>query len=115
MRQESRKLENPLLIFKEGLVFEGTERTLTLIDIGSAHSEADLVAYVPQGKVLFTSDLAYFDSVGFIGAGSLRGWTMALEELGALMPARIIPGFGPVGNINAVSYTHLTLPTTPYV
>jgi glyoxylase-like metal-dependent hydrolase (beta-lactamase superfamily II) len=103
MKQESRALENPLLIFKEGLIFEGTERTLTLIDVGSAHSESGLVAYVPQGKVLFTSDLAYFDSVGFIGAGSLHGWTVALEELSALLPAKVIPGFGPVGGIDELN------------
>ena len=103
MRQESRKLENPLLFFKEGLTFEGTERTLILTSIGSAHSEGDLIAYVPQNKVLFTSDLSYFDSVGFLGAGSLYGWAAALEGISALQPEKVVPGFGPVGSMNELN------------
>jgi glyoxylase-like metal-dependent hydrolase (beta-lactamase superfamily II) len=100
MRQEPRALENPLLFFKEGLTFEGTQRTLILTNIGSAHSEGDLIAYVPQSKILFTSDLAYFNSVGFLGAGSLTGWATALEGLGALQVKKVVPGFGPVGDMN---------------
>ena len=103
MRQEPRVLENPLLFFKEGLTFEGTERTLILTNIGSAHSEGDLIAYVPQSKVLFTSDLAYFNSAGFLGAGSLAGWAASLEGLSSLQPDKVIPGFGPTGGMNELT------------
>lgn len=99
MRQESRTLENLLVFFKDGMTFEGTERTLILTSIGSAHSGGDLIAYVPQSKVLFTSDLSYFDSVGFLGAGSLYGWAAALEGLSTLQPEKVIPGFGSVGGM----------------
>jgi glyoxylase-like metal-dependent hydrolase (beta-lactamase superfamily II) len=97
MKQEARKLENPLIFFKEGLTFEGTERTLVLTNVGPAHSNGDLIAYIPQSKVLFTSDLLYFNSVGFLGAGSLRDWAQVIDGLGALQADKIIPGFGPIG------------------
>ncbi|NOY12778.1 MAG: MBL fold metallo-hydrolase [Deltaproteobacteria bacterium] len=97
MKQEVRKLENPVIFFKEGLTFEGTERTLILTNVGPAHSNSDLIAYIPQSKVLFTSDLLYFNSVGFLGAGSLRAWAQVVDGLGALRADKIIPGFGPIG------------------
>ncbi len=100
MREEQRKLENSLIFFKEGLTLEGTERTLILTNIGAAHSQGDLIAYVPQSQVLFTSDLVYFDSVGFLGAGSLVDWAHALEGLSALPTKKVIPGFGPVGTMS---------------
>ncbi len=97
MKREARKLKNPQIFFKEGLTFEGTERTLILTNIGSAHSEGDLIAYVPQSRTIFTSDLVYINSVGFLGAGSLRKWALALEGVSALQVDKIIPGFGPIG------------------
>lgn len=97
MKQEARELENPLLFFKSGMTFEGTERTLVLSNIGPAHSHGDLIAYIPQSHVLFTSDLLYFNSVGFLGAGSLRDWAHVVSGLAALNADKIIPGFGPIG------------------
>lgn len=97
MQKEARKLESPLIFFKSGMTFEGTERTLVLSNIGPAHSDGDLIAYVPQSNVLFASDLLYFNSVGFLGAGSLRDWAHVLGSLSALQADKIIPGFGPVG------------------
>lgn len=97
MKQEARKLENPLIFFKSGMTFEGTERTLVLSNVGPAHSNGDLIAYVPESNVLFTSDLLYFNSVGFLGAGSLRDWAHIIGGLDALNADKIIPGFGPIG------------------
>ena len=97
MKREARKLESPLIFFKSGMTFEGTERTLVLSNIGPAHSDGDLIAYVPQSNVLFTSDLLYFNSVGFLGAGSLRDWAHVIGGLTTLHAEKIIPGFGPVG------------------
>jgi glyoxylase-like metal-dependent hydrolase (beta-lactamase superfamily II) len=97
MKQEARKLESPLLFFKSGMTFEGTERTLVLSNVGPAHSDGDLIAFIPQSNVLFTSDLVYFNSVGFLGAGSLRDWAHAIGGLSVLHADKIIPGFGPIG------------------
>lgn len=97
MKQEARKLESPLIFFKSGMTFEGTERTLVLSNVGPGHSNGDMIAYIPQSNVLFTSDLLYFNSVGFLGAGSLRDWAYVIGGLGALRAEKIIPGFGPIG------------------
>jgi len=97
MKQEVRSPDSPMIFFKSGMTFEGTERTLVLSNVGPAHSKGDLIAYIPQSSVLFTSDLLYFNSVGFLGAGSLRDWAHVIGGLSALHADKIIPGFGPIG------------------
>ncbi|SHJ88293.1 Glyoxylase, beta-lactamase superfamily II [Malonomonas rubra DSM 5091] len=96
-RQEERVLENPLIFFKNGMTFEGSELTLVLINVGPAHSDGDLIAYIPQRKILFTSDVLYFNSAGFLGAGSLSDWLSVLDGLETLGADKIIPGFGLIG------------------
>jgi len=97
MKREARELKNPLIFFNHGMTFEGTERTLVLSNVGPAHSDGDLIAFVPQSNILFTSDLLYFNNVGFLGAGSLRDWILVVDELAALNADKIIPGFGLIG------------------
>jgi len=96
-RQEERKLENPLVFFNNGMTFEGSEVTLVLINVGPAHSDGDLIVYVPQSEVLFASDVLYFNSAGFLGAGSLTDWLSVLDGLETLGAEKIIPGFGLIG------------------
>ncbi len=103
MKQEIRKFEGQINYFREGLTLEGLERSLVLTNVGPAHSKGDLIAYIPQTKTLFTSDLIYVDSVGFLGDGPLRDWVLVLEGISALDADKIIPGYGPVsewGEIN---------------
>lgn len=96
MKQEVRKLNGQIVYFKEGMTIEGTERSLVLTSVGAAHSNGDLIAYVPQSKTLFTSDLVYVNSAGFLGDGPLRNWVLTLDGLSQLDVNRVIPGFGPI-------------------
>jgi glyoxylase-like metal-dependent hydrolase (beta-lactamase superfamily II) len=102
MKQEVRKINGPINYFREGLTLEGTERSLVLTNIGPAHSSGDLIAYVPQSKTLFTSDLVYIDCAGFLGDGPLREWVLALEGISTLDAERVIPGYGPTSGMEDV-------------
>lgn len=97
IKQEKREFTNPLVFFQNGMTFEGSKKTLVLSNIGPAHSKGDLVAYIPQDEILFAGDLLYFNSVGFLGAGSLPDWPLVVEGLEKLNAEQIIPGFGPIG------------------
>ncbi|WP_303721741.1 hypothetical protein [Malonomonas rubra] len=79
------------------MTFEGTERTFVLSDIGLAHSQSDLIAFIPQSNILFPSDLLYFNSASFLGAGSLCDWASIVGGFTALNAEKIIPGIGPIG------------------
>ena len=96
MKKEVRTINGQINYFRQGLTLEGTDRSLVLTNVGPAHSSGDLIAYIPQSKTLFTSDLVYVNSAGYLGDGPLRDWVVALEGISNLDVDRVIPGFGPV-------------------
>ena len=103
MKKEVRTINGQITYFRQGLTLEGTNRSLVLTNVGPGHSQGDLIAYVPQSKTLFTSDLVYVDSAGFLGDGPLRDWVLALEGISTLDVDRVIPGFGPVSGMAEVT------------
>lgn len=61
-----------------------------------AHTDADLVVYLPRAKVLITGDV--LDEIPFGGHGHPRQWLEALQDLARLEVETIIPGHGrPMG------------------
>lgn len=68
-----------------------------LVDVSPAHTEGDVVAWIPEDEVLIAGDVAFSDSTPFALMGSIRGWLAALERLRTLEPAIVVPGHGPVG------------------
>ncbi|MDO9207899.1 MAG: MBL fold metallo-hydrolase [Sulfuricurvum sp.] len=59
-----------------------------------AHSEKDMVVYVPQAKVLFAGDLVFNDRVPSLAGGNINGWISALELLKTYGATTIIGGHG---------------------
>ena len=54
--------------------------------------------------------------IGIIAGGFLVGYGTNSNNSETLTSEKLIKNGSPImGNIDAVSYTHLTLPTTPYV
>ncbi len=102
MKKEVRQIKTQVNYFKGGLTIEGTKRSVVLTNIGPGHSLGDMIIYMPESKTLFTSDLVYVNSAGFLGDGPLRDWVIALEDISSLDADRVIPGFGPVSSMNEV-------------
>lgn len=102
MKQEVRQIDGQITYFKEGLTIEGIDRSLVLTNVGPGHSEGDLIVYVPQSKTLFTSDLVYVNSPGFLGDGPLRNWVITLEGISNLDVNRVIPGYGPISGMDEI-------------
>lgn len=102
LRREVRQIQGQITYFGQGLTLEGTERSLVLTNVGAGHSGGDLIAYIPQSKTLFTSDLVYINSAGYLGDGPLRNWVMILDDLTRLDVELVIPGFGPAQDPQAI-------------
>jgi glyoxylase-like metal-dependent hydrolase (beta-lactamase superfamily II) len=95
---ETRRVDFPAIFFSQGMTLKLGTKTLILTNIGPGHSEGDVVAYLPEDNVLFTSDLFYAGAVGYMGEGHMQEWVLALEFLEELQAKYIIPGQGPVSN-----------------
>lgn len=59
-----------------------------------AHSDKDLVVFLPKSKTLFAGDLVFNDRLPSLIGGDINGWIDALEELKKLKATTIIGGHG---------------------
>lgn len=99
---EIRDVSYPVLFFGEGLTLKLGGNTIVLTNVGKGHTRGDTLAYLPEAGVLFTSDLLYVGSVGYMGDGFMQDWMLALEFMGQLGARKIIPGYGPVSTAEGV-------------
>lgn len=81
--------EDRLNVYVDGLRVE-------LIFVGPAHTTNDIVAWVPERKVLYSGDIIFHQGTPFAMMGSIAGWLKALDRLQGLGVETIVPGHGPV-------------------
>jgi glyoxylase-like metal-dependent hydrolase (beta-lactamase superfamily II) len=69
--------------------------TVQLLHFGPAHTPGDLVAWLPQQKILFAGDIIYTERLlAVIPIGNTANWVQAFDKLVALNPKTIVPGHG---------------------
>lgn len=69
---------------------------IELIFVGPAHTTNDIVAWIPERKLLVSGDLVFNGGTPFALFGSIGGWLESLERLEALGAETIVPGHGAV-------------------
>lgn len=67
---------------------------IRVVDVGSAHSEGDLVLFVENDGVLFSGDIIFQDRIPFLGTSNSAEWLAVLEEMERTEVAVIVPGHG---------------------
>lgn len=77
-------------------VFAGTRRIDFLHPGHAAHTTGDLVAWLPEERVLYSGDLIFHGLTPLVMAGSVRGARRSLTWLAAFQPDQLVPGHGPV-------------------
>ena len=86
----------PFLTFEERMNVYAGDLKIELIHMGPAHTPNDIVAWIPERKVLFAGDLIFNQGTPFALQGSVNGWLVALDRMETLRPETIVPGHGPV-------------------
>jgi len=78
--------------------------TLQFYHPAHAHTKGDIAIFIPEEKVLVAGDIHFYKRTpGFQDASPL-GNLAALKELKKLNPKHVIPGHGPVTDINGLQY-----------
>lgn len=90
------RLVPPTRTFSGELELEAGGRKVRLIEVGPAHTEGDLIVWVPDAKVAIAADILFIGVTPIMWAGPLENWIAALERLLALGAERFVPGHGPV-------------------
>jgi cyclase len=86
----------PEVTFEERMTLWADELRVELIYMGPAHTTNDIVAWLPERRVLYAGDLVFNGGTPFAMMGSIAGWLEALARLRALGAETVVPGHGEV-------------------
>lgn len=86
----------PTVTFDDRLSVYVDDLEVELIYVGPAHTTSDIVAWIPERKLLFSGDVIFNGGTPFALGGSVAGWLTALDRIEALGAETIVPGHGEV-------------------
>ncbi len=86
----------PMVTFADRMSVHVDTLEVQLVHLGPAHTTNDVVAWMPERRVLFTGDLAFNGGTPFAMAGSVLGWLDAIPALRGFEADVVVPGHGPV-------------------
>lgn len=87
----------PTITFDDRLDLWADDTLVELHAIGHrAHTTNDVVAWLPEEKVLFTGDLVFNQGTPFVVMGSVPGSIASIDRLRSFGADVIVPGHGPV-------------------
>jgi len=89
------QIVRPSITFDHKLDIEHGRRTIRLIHVGG-HTEATLVVWLPEEKILFAGDTVWDDQHPYMAQANTKQWLDALSYVRKLKPKQIIPGHGPI-------------------
>lgn len=90
-------LEPPWVTFSDRLDLYVDDLLVELHYIGTpAHTTNDVVAWIPERRVLFTGDLVFNGGTPFVVMGSVSGSVAAIERLATFEAETVVPGHGEV-------------------
>ncbi|MGE3073131.1 MAG: MBL fold metallo-hydrolase [Dehalococcoidia bacterium] len=92
----------PTVTFEDKLAVYVDDLRIELMFVGPAHTTNDIVAWIPDRKLLFTGDVIFNGGTPFALAGSIGGWLQALDRIEALGAETIVPGHGSVTGPGAI-------------
>ncbi len=91
------EIRPPTLTFERDLTLYQGGREVRLIVLGPAHTPGDVAVYLPEEKILFSGDIAFFYVSPLAHEGTLRGWVKACDRVLQMDVETIVPGHGPIG------------------
>jgi cyclase len=87
----------PDLTFEGDMTLHLGGRALRLLHLGPAHTIGDALVLLPQERLLFAGDVAFFYVTPLAFEGHVGGWLDVCDKIDALDVQTIVPGHGPVG------------------
>jgi glyoxylase-like metal-dependent hydrolase (beta-lactamase superfamily II) len=93
----------PTVTFEGELTRRVGNKTVRLIQVGPAHTRGDVLAYVPQDRVIFTGDILFINGHPIIWAGPVGNWIKACQLMMDLDVETVVPGHGPVTDKTGVA------------
>lgn len=78
------------------------DTAVQLIEVGPAHTEGDVIVYVPASRTIYTGDIIFLTNTPVIWAGPAANWIKAADLILSMDVDVVVPGHGPVTDKNGV-------------
>ena len=92
----------PTRTFSGELTLEVGDRAVELIEVGPAHTAGDVLVHVPDARIVFTGDILFINCTPVMWAGPVANWIAACDRIIDLGPEVIVPGHGPIAEVDDV-------------
>jgi glyoxylase-like metal-dependent hydrolase (beta-lactamase superfamily II) len=99
----------PTVWFEKDLWISSPQRKIQFMHLGAAHSPGDAIAWLPDDGILFVGDLAAEGHLNYLGDADIAGWIDVLRQLEELPARVVVPGHGPLGDLQMLSRQRLFL------
>jgi glyoxylase-like metal-dependent hydrolase (beta-lactamase superfamily II) len=86
----------PTRTFEQQLDLRVGDRTVSLLEVGPAHTGGDAVVHLPEAGIVFTGDILFHGAHPIVWAGPVANWIAACDRVLALHPTVVVPGHGPL-------------------
>ena len=97
----------PTILVKDKKTLNFGSKKVQIISVNKkAHTDSDLLVYIPSEKMVFVGDLVFNDRLPSIRDGSLTGWLAALDEVRLMDVEYIIGGHGKVVDRSSIDMTY---------
>jgi cyclase len=95
-------LTPPTTVIETDLVLDLDGLRVDLLHVGPAHTEGDLVVHVPEEGVVLMGDVLFNKCAPIGWEGSTDNWIAALRRVEDLEPQFVVPGHGPVCDLDGL-------------
>jgi cyclase len=92
----------PTHTFQGTLELDVGGRAVEVIEVGPAHTPGDAIVHLPDARVVFAADVMFVGVAPIMWSGSVERWQAALERIIELDPVIVVPGHGPVSDLEGV-------------
>jgi len=99
------RLTLPTQTFEGRLALTVAETPVELIEVGPAHTQGDVLVWLPKQRVVFTGDILFIDSHPIVWEGPIANWIAACDRVLELDPSVVVPGHGPLTDAAGVRET----------
>jgi len=96
-RLSNLRIVPPLMTLDDTLAIEDGDRRVELRFLGAAHTEGDIILFLPREKIAFLGDLFFHEAIPNVEDAVVLDWMKALGEALKLDAVTFVPGHGPVG------------------
>jgi cyclase len=103
------KLAPPTMTFTDRMTYYYGGTLVELIFNGPAHTWGDVMVYIPQRKILFAADIAFFYVTPAGQNGHITRWIQAIDRIMGMDVDVIVPGHGPLGTKKELAETRAYL------